>query len=344
MSDVRIAIIGGGVIGRRHGGAIADAKGAVLVAVADPAPTGKELAGDLQVPLYGDIEALLAAESPDGVIISTPTAVHFPPAMTALEASCSALIEKPMMATVAEAEQILEREAASAGLVLVGHHRRYYALMRQARDIVQSGKLGKLVAVSGQWTARKNDDYYDPDWRKAWESGPILTNLIHEMDSLRFICGDIESISADVSHQVRKWEKEDAATILMRFASGALGAYVVSDQATSPWAWEFATGETPAFPKSGQNTVRFMGTEAALDFPNLTLWHHGENTPDWNHAIEPDAMSGALENAYVHQIEHFVEVIRGEAEPLISGADATETLRATLAVYDAAKSGQRQML
>ena len=60
MSDVRIAIIGGGVIGRRHGGAIADAKGAVLVAVADPAPSGKELAGDLQVPLYGDIEALRA--------------------------------------------------------------------------------------------------------------------------------------------------------------------------------------------------------------------------------------------------------------------------------------------
>lgn len=155
MSDVRIAIIGGGVIGSRHGDAIADAKGAVMVAVADPAPTGKELAGDLQVPLYGDIE----------------------------------------------------------------------------------------------------------------------------------------SISADVSHQVREWEKE-----------------------------------------------------AALDFPNLTLWHHGENTPDWNHAIEPDAMSGALENAYIHQIEHFVEVIRGEAEPLISGADAVETLRATLAVYDAAKSGQRQML
>jgi predicted dehydrogenase len=191
---------------------------------------------------------------------------------------------------------------------------------------------------------RKHASYYDPDWRKAWEAGPVLTNMIHEMDSLRFICGEVESISAEVTNRINGWEKEDAAAILMRFASGALAAYVLSDQATSPWGWEFATGETPFFPRSAQNTVRFVGTEAALDFPNLVLWHHGDGTPDWTHRIDPHDLSGELENAYVRQIEHFAAVIRGEAEPLISGRDATETLRATLAVFDAARTGARVTL
>ena len=344
MSTVRIAIIGGGVIGRRHAGAIAEAAAAELVAIADPAPSGKALADDLGVPLHPDIETLIAADKPDGVIVSTPTRYHFPPTMSALEAGCHVLVEKPVMATLEEADQVLAAEAESKGRILVGHHRRHYSVLSRAREIVRSGQLGQLVMVSGQWSARKHDSYYDPDWRKAWEAGPVLTNMIHEMDSLRFICGEVESISAEVSHSVRGWEKEDAAAILMRFASGAVGTYVLSDQATSPWAWEFATGETPAFPHSVQNAVRFIGTKAALDFPNLVLWHHGERTPDWNHVIEPQEMPGTLENAYVRQIEHFRDVIRGTVEPLISGADATATLRATLAVFEAAKTGQRVAL
>ncbi len=344
MTPVKLAIAGGGVIGRRHAVSIAEAAHAELIAVADPAASGNAMAEEFGVPLHTSIEALLEAESVDGVIVSTPTEHHFQPTMAALDVGCHVLVEKPIMPTIEEAEKVVVKEAASGRHVLVGHHRRYYALMHKAREIVQSGQLGQLVAMSGQWTARKNDDYYAPDWRKKWEAGPVLTNLIHEVDSLRFICGEVESIAAEVSHEVRGWEKEDAAAMVMRFASGALATFVLSDQTTSPWSWEFGTGETPFFPKSGQNSVRFMGTKAALDFPNLVLWHHGDDEPDWNHAIKPEEIAVELDNAYVRQIEHFCAVIGGREEPVISAKDATATLRTTLAVFEAARTGQRIML
>ena len=78
----------------------------------------------------------------------------------------------------------------------------------------------------------------------------------------------MHSICAETSNEICKWEKEDAAAVILRFMNGTIGTFIISDQATSPWAWEFATGETIFFPHSGQNTLRFMGTIAALDFPN----------------------------------------------------------------------------
>ena len=344
MTAVRLAIIGGGVIGRRHAGAIKNDPTTELVAIADPAPTGKALAEDMSVPLYTSAEDMLAGENIDGAIVSTPTELHFPPAMAALDAGVHLLIEKPIMPTVQEAEKVVAKSAQAGLHVLVGHHRRYYPQVHKAREIVQSGQLGKLIAVTGQWNARKNVNYYDEDWRKKWQAGPVLTNLIHEMDSLRYVCGEVESISAEVSHEALQFEKEDAAAMVLRFASGAIGTFIVSDQTASPWAWEFATGETSFFPKSGQNAVRFMGTDAALDFPNLVLWHHRSNVPDWNHVIEREDMPFELTDAYASQIAHFSAVIRGKEEPRITARDATDTLRATLAVFDAANSGKRIML
>ena len=344
MSPVKLAIAGGGVIGRRHASAIIKSVDTILVAIADPALSGKQLGDDMDVPVFPNLQALLTTESVDGVIVSTPTEHHFAPTMVALDSGCHVLVEKPIMATLKEADQVVAKAAESKRHVLVGHHRRYYSLTHRARNIIQSGELGQLVAVSGQWTLRKADAYYDPDWRKKWEAGPVLTNLIHEMDLLRYICGEIESISAEVSHSVRNWEKEDAVAMIMRFVSGAIGTFILSDQATSPWAWELGTGETELFPKTGQNSMRFMGTRAALDFPNLALWHHGDEVPNWNHVISPDPIELELEDAYALQIAHFAAVIADRERPIITAADGTMTLRTTLAVFEAASMGHRVIL
>jgi predicted dehydrogenase len=344
MTPVRLAIVGGGVIGRRHAGAIAEVPAAELVAIADPAISGKALADELGVPHHGDVRSLFANERLDGAIVSTPTEHHCQPTLAALDAGCHVLVEKPIMATIEEAQKVVKKVAEGDRHVLVGHHRRYYSLVHEAREIVQSGKLGRLVAVTGQWNTRKHDDYYSPEWRQNREAGPVLTNLIHEIDTLRYICGEVESISAEVSHDVMGFEKEDAAAMILRFRNGALATFLLSDRTPSPWTWEFATGETPAYPKSGQNAVRFMGTAAALDFPNLVLWHHGDDTPDWNHAIKQDAIAHNLGNAFTSQIAHFCAVISGREDPVITARDATESLKVTLAVFEAARTSNRILL
>jgi predicted dehydrogenase len=198
--------------------------------------------------------------------------------------------------------------------------------------------------VSAQWTARKHDAYFDPDWRKLRAAGPVLTNLIHETDLLRYICGEIESVYAETSSSVRGHGKEETAAIIMRFTSGALGTFFLSDATPSPWAWEFATGENPKLPPSQRNCYRFMGSKAALEFPNLVVWRHGERSGAWHDEIRREDLSMDLGDAFEHQCRHFCGVIRGAEEPRITVRDATATLAATVAVFEAQETERPVLL
>lgn len=341
MSQIKLALVGAGVIGKRHLRALQSIEHAELAGIVDPSPAARETAEALGSPLFTTTAEMLDAVRPDGVIVATPTEHHCEPTLQALDSGAHLLVEKPLMATLEECQRTIEKSSSTGKHVLVGHHRRHYSLVNQAREIVQHGSLGKLVSVCGQWNVRKPADYYQADWRKKWQAGPILTNLIHEMDLLRFIVGDIHSISAETSNSVLGFEKEDAAALVIRFKNGALGTFMLSDQAHSPWSWEQATGENIAFPRSGQNVIQFMGTEGALEFPNLKLWKSAGGDSNWTTPLSAQPLGGELEDAYINQLTHFAAVISGDEAPCINAQDATDTLRATLAVYEAATSGRR---
>ena len=341
MDRAKLAIVGAGVIGKRHMAAIAETPAAELVAIADPLPTAKTIAEENGIQWFAETEDMLAAVKPDGVIVATPTEHHLAPVLAAMDAGAHVLVEKPITPNLAQAEEIITRSATIRRHVLVGHHRRHYPVLHKARDLVQGGALGRLVAVCGQWTVKKPPAYFEPDWRRKRQAGPVLTNLIHEMDSLRFICGDVANISAETSCDILGYDKEDTAAFVIRFENGALGSFVLSDQTPSPWAWEFATGENPAFPRSAQNVCRFMGTEAALDFPNLTLWTDERGEPGWNHPMTARTIEIDLGDAFAAQCRHFCAVIKGDEAPRITALDAAKTLQATLAVFEAAEGGKR---
>jgi len=344
MSQINLGLAGAGVIGQRHLKAMESHPGISAIGIADPSSAAQEVAEKIGIPCYDDTDVLLSKQKLDGLIIATPTEYHLAPTLGALRAGVPVLVEKPIMPTVEEAEQVIRASEESGCAVLVGHHRRYYELVNKTRELVQGGAIGSLVCVSGQWNARKPDDYYMADWRKRWKAGPILTNLIHDMDLLRYICGDIDSIIAETSNVVQGYDKEDAAVLAMRFSNGALGSFILSDQTPSPWTWEFGTGESHWAPASGQNAFRFMGTEGALEFPNLVHWQHQGTSRDWHHAMQSESLSFSLEDAFVEQIRHFAAVIGGAEKAKVDARDATATLRATLGVYKSASCGARVLL
>jgi len=338
---LKFAVVGAGVIGRRHIDAITKADHVELAAIVDVDPAATALADEHKVPCFDSVSTMCASCDVDGVIVATPTIHHVAPAIQAMEAGCHAFVEKPITATLEEAHQLIDCAARTGKHVLVGHQRRYYSLVEKTRQMIAAGELGTLIGVSGQWAIRKNDDYYDPQWRKERAAGPVLTNLIHEIDYLRYICGDIASVSAEISNDAKGFEKEDAAAIVLRFQSGALGTFFLTDQASSPWSWELGTGENWSFPPTHQNCIRFMGTRASLDFPNLTLWHQQDRPNNWTELIEPKTIEQPFEDPYVLQCEHFARVIRGDETPRIDAVDGAKTLAATLAVFDAAEQGAR---
>ena len=340
-APVWLAVIGAGVIGKKHLATIAATPGAKIVAIADPAPAAEATAAEYGIPYFQDTGAMLAATRPDGVIVATPTEVHLPPTLAALDAGAHVLVEKPIAASQAEAAEIVARAKAAGRHVLVGHHRRYYPVLRRTREILEGGEIGDVVTVHGHWTVLKEGrGYWDPEWRKRRAAGPVLTNLIHEFDTLRFVCGEIASVQAAMTNRVRGWDKEDAAAIVITFASGAIGTFTLSDASASPWGWELATGENPAFPPTWQNTHRFTGTTGALEFPDLAIWRNVGGR-GWNHAMERQPVPFGQAEAYALQCAHFCDVVRGMAAPLVDAADGTRTLAATVAVFRAAETGER---
>jgi len=213
--------------------------------------------------------------------------------------------------------------------------------VQRAKDIIANGEIGQLLAITGQWCLRKHDSYYEPEWRKQWPAGPVLTNTIHDVDLIRFICGDIHSVYAESSHQVQGFEKEDVTAIIMRFKNDALGTFVLSDRAPSPWAWEYATDENPAIPGTGENCFRFMGSQGALEFPNLVKWTSAQQDGDWFTPMQSQSINTEFQNAFHAQLTHFASVIRGESEPLITAEDASKSLAVTQAILESVRQGKR---
>ena len=341
MRRVKLGLVGAGVMGTRHIKAIDTIDALELACIADPAVGIQEICQARGIPQYPHAETMLQAEELDAIIIATPTEHHYSGVMAALAHGLTVLVEKPIAATVAQGEEISRFAQAQNCHVLVGHHRRYYPCMQEAREIVQGRQLGKLIAVSGQWTLRKDISYYSAKWRKERSAGPVLTNLVHEIDLLRFICGDMLAVSAEITHHDQNFEKEDAAAIIIKFANNAVGSFVLSDRTPSPWTWEMALGENTKLPRANQNTLRFMGTKGALEFPNLKLWSHPNKDGNWHDIIQFKEIETPFIDAYKAQCEHLCAVVLGKQLPIIDAKNGTRSLDATLAVFEAASKGER---
>ena len=339
MTTVKLAIVGMGMIGKRHLQAMKTLREAELIAIVDPAEQAKDIALSEGIRWFAKIEEMLAEVVPEGVIVSTPTEIHLAPTLSALEAGCHVLVEKPIAATLEEADKIQEKAKIIDRCVLVGHHRRYYEVMKNTKEIISSSVFGKLVGVNGQWTTRKDEKYFNPPWRKQSSSGPILINMIHEIDLLRNICGEISHVSGFVSGEFREHAKEDTVAITMWFENGALGTFLLSDATNSPWNWEHATGENVDFPFTGQNPYKFLGSKGCLEFPNLKFWK-SNGLPDWKNKLECEEIPQLREDPYVKQIAHFCKVILGLEVPLIDAYDGKKSLEICLKILAERKNSK----
>jgi len=248
MTKIRIAVAGAGLIGQAHIKVLGASPSCMLSAIVDPSPAAMKLAAKEGVPLYKTIDELLLTNRPDGLILATPNQWHVSQALQCMEAKLPILLEKPIATTVAEGEKIVAMVAATGAKVLIGHHRAHSPIMAKAKEVVDSGKLGKLVAFTGSATFFKPDHYFtDAPWRKEEGAGPILINMIHEIHNMRMLCGEIVAVQAFASNATRRFPVEDTAAINLRFANGMLGTFMLSDTAASACSWEQTSQENKSY-------------------------------------------------------------------------------------------------
>jgi predicted dehydrogenase len=338
MEQLRMAVIGTGMIGQKHIQTILDEPRCRLAALVDPAPEARVQGEKLGVPVFADHQQMLREMRPDGVINATPNKLHVPVALDCVAAGVPSLVEKPVAESI-EAAGVLARAVAQGGVpVLVGHHRRHNPIIRAAREIIDSGRLGRIVTVSALFALYKADDYFAIDWHRKQGAGPLLTNLIHDLDLMRYLVGEIELVQAISSNAVRGLEIEDSAVLSMRFASGALGTATVSDTVAAPWSWELTSQENTFYPTQPENCYFITGTRASLAIPKLEVWYY-DGAPGWGNVLQREQVAVTLADPFVHQLRHFCDVIEGKSAPIVTVDDAIGSLSVIQAVKRAAASG-----
>lgn len=337
---VRIAIAGAGLIGQAHIRRILDEPDARLAAIIDPSPKAAEQAASLGVPYFTDLEEALRQEKPDGVVIATPNALHVQGGLAAVAAGVPALLEKPVAEDVASAMTLVEASEAAGVPILIGHHRRHSPLIAQAREIVASGRLGRIVAVNGLcWFRKPSTGYFDgPNtWRREPGGGVVLINLVHVIDDLRNLCGDVVAVQAATSNAARGFAVEDTAAAILHFASGAIGTLSISDAAAAPWSWELSSGENKAYPRTDEACYLIAGMQGSLSVPRLETWNHEGD--GWWSPIQAARTVVPEQDPLTLQMRHFIRVVRREVAPLLDVRGGVRTLETTLAVKRAAMEG-----
>lgn len=342
-----LAVAGAGAIGRRHIELIQANTRTRLCAVVDPTPASADLAASLRVAHWASLEAMFGAlgvARPDGVILATPNHLHVSGAMTCAQHGVPALIEKPVAGSLADGKRLVNALARSPVPMLVGHHRRHSHTLQLARRAIASGQLGRVVTVMGSAQFYKPDSYFEQGaWRREAGGGPILINLIHEMDNLRFLCGEIESVHATASSAQRHFAVEDTAVMTLRFLSGALGTFTLSDTVASPRSWEQTSGENTAYARYPQEDCYFIaGTQGSMAVPTLRIWTHvlGGSEPGWFTPFVQQTLPLETTDPLAAQLDHFCDVMGGYAEPLVTALDALQSLRTVEAVRQSIASSQ----
>lgn len=343
MPKTRIAVAGAGLIGQAHIRVLQASTTCALSAVVDPSPAAAAVATQAGVPLFSSIDELLAQDRPDGLLLATPNPLHVPQALRCIAAGLPILVEKPIATTVAEGQALVNAVERAGARVLIGHHRAHSPIMVKARQVVQSGQLGRLVTVMGSATFYKPDAYFDGGpWRREPGGGPILINMIHEVHSLRMLCGEIKAVQAFASNATRGFVVEDTVAVNLRFANGALGSFMLSDTAASPRSWEQTSQENKSYATcEDEDCYVVAGTHGSLSVPTMRLkTYPSDEDRSWWKPFEVGTVGLVRDDPLKHQMEHFGAVVRGEASPLVTARDGLQNLKITEAIAEAAASGR----
>ena len=341
MSKLKLAVVGPGLIGKKHIDLILWHPQCELAAIVAPKTEENiEISKGLNTPLFGDLNAMFESLRVSGVIVSSPNIFHVRQASECINRNIPVLVEKPIAHSYEEGLALMNLVEKNKGKLLVGHHRTYSSIIRVAQKIIQEGRLGQIVAVMGSALFFKPDQYFrDGPWRTEAGGGPILINLIHEIGNLRALCGEISSVQAMTSNKVRHFPVEDTAAINFRFESGALGTFILSDTASSAKSWEQTAGENLSYPNyQDEDCYTVSGTNGSLAIPSMRLKYfgHDEEKSWWKPFLE-EQISYERRDPLEEQLNHFINVIKGNELPQVTAFDGLQNLKIIEAIYESAE-------
>jgi predicted dehydrogenase len=277
-----------------------------------------ELAG---FPAETDLSAALAS-GVGAVIISNPTALHLEVAIPAAQAGCHMLIEKPISHSLDGIQRLQLAVKASGARTLVGFQFRFHPGLQRIAQLLQEGAIGKPVSARAFWGEYLPGWHPWEDYRQSYSArqdlgGGVVLTLSHPIDYLHWLLGDVGQVWALTAQSgaLDLPGVEDVAEIGLRFQNGCLGNihldYVQRPPShhleiigsTGTLCWDNASGE------------------AGLYKPEAASWEQYPVPPGFerNHLFMAEMM-------------HFLEVVRGEVQPICTLDDGITALKTCLMI------------
>ena len=316
--DVRLLIAGLGLIGARHLEHALKVPGIDVVGVIDPVVTS-------DLPQWAAIEDVDI--DADAIVIATPSHLHAEHAEAAAARGWHMMIEKPVAHSLEAADRIIAAAERAGVHTLVGHHRRHHARVSALKALLEGGEIGVPVLASLIWSMKKPDAYFANNWRSGADGSPVLINLVHEVDLLRFFFGEVTVVQGIGSNALRGATRVESGVATLGFASGLSASIAFADSALSPWGFEAGTGENPNIGTTRQDYLRITGSAGAVSFPSLTVWSGASDWSEPARAVLRDVDSNVPLEA---QFAHFRDVVAGRVAPIVSALEGRKSLATTL--------------
>ncbi len=245
----------------------------------------------------------------EAVAIVSPNHLHRQQAELAAASGKHIFLEKPIANTVEDGRAIV-KAARDAGVILqVGHHVRKYAAFRQAKELIDSGKLGNIVAIEGNFSAPSGLDQAVPQWKTHKTTCPVVPLMqlgIHGFDTLLYLIGPIAEGFSYQQHTFMPGDTLDSSVSLLKFQNGVLGTF--SSHYVARHAFY----------------LNIFGTEynAFLEFKSVTLTRLADGRDEHLRTVftQPD------EQAYNDEMEEFGRCILNGTEPEVTGEVGLQNL------------------
>lgn len=236
------------------------------------------------------------------------------------------------------------------------------------------------MAIQGCWATKKGGSFGGVEYYSGWkldrsgggtlnskdepQSGAVTAltdhtyasvNMIHDIDILRYLMGDIATIYATEGPNTRGHDVDETGAVVITFASGAVGTFIFTDASPAPFSWEGATGENPdLIGEYGKDIYTVFGTKGSIQLPSLQLYNfeHLADQKDahWLSRLSVDngfrEIADQLESTppFTLQLKHFIRVCRGEEEPSCDALEGYKSVQALEAVAKSMKTGEVQRL
>jgi UDP-N-acetyl-2-amino-2-deoxyglucuronate dehydrogenase len=344
---IGFGIIGCGMIAQFHARAIADIRGARVVACYDQVPAAADrLAETIGCKAYHDLRAMLADPAVEVVTIGTPSGAHLDPAVAAAEAGKHVIVEKPLEITLRRCDKIIEACGKSGVTLATIFPSRFHEPSVEIKRAIDGGRFGRLVVGDAIVKWYRTQQYYDSGaWRGTWEldgGGALMNQAIHSVDLLTWLMGPVVEVRAQtglLAHQ--RIAVEDVAMATVTFANGAMGVI------------EASTAIYPGYLKR----IEIHGSEgtAVMEEEDIIKWDFAKplkrdaaihqkmagRQSGGGGAADPKAIG---HHGHTRQFQDVLAAIKKSTKPLVDGIEGRRSVEIILAIYKAAETGRAQKL